>query len=405
MHIYVDGTGFEFEVQGDEEWPVAGTITGFRFAIGSTQYWEMTGLNLPLTSLVNIFDTEVNTRAYYRSAFLRGASLQYTDTANLDDDVVTTTRMDTVLLAGGNDIVTDYDGADYLHGGSGVDTVAFSTRRGVVVDLNAGTATDGTGAVNTVIAFENARGGSGNDTITGNGFANDLSGNGGNDHLYGGGGNDTLNGGSGDDFLDGGAGDDTLNGSTGFDLLRGHAGNDVLNGGADNDHMEGGAGDDTLRGGTGNDLLNGEGDNDLLYGGDGNDYMNGASGNDRLYGGDGVDRMLGGSGDDRLNGGAGNDRLDGGAGNDIMTGGADVDTFVFAVASGTGADRITDFTDGVDRIQFVSGGAGFDFSDLTITSVSGGVRVTFTSLDAVVNTITLTGVTLSQIGASDFIFD
>lgn len=47
--------------------------------------------------------------------------------------------------------------------------------------------------------IENANGGSGNDTITGNAADNTLTGNGGNDTLTGGAGNDTLNGGDGTD--------------------------------------------------------------------------------------------------------------------------------------------------------------------------------------------------------------
>ena len=56
--------------------------------------------------------------------------------------------------------------------------------------------------------IENASGGSGNDTITGNGAANILAGNLGNDTLSGLAGNDTLTGGGGTDTMNGGAGDD-----------------------------------------------------------------------------------------------------------------------------------------------------------------------------------------------------
>ncbi len=66
---------------------------------------------------------------------------------------------------------------------------------------------------NIVIAYncliENAVGGSGNDTLNGNGTGNRLDGGTGNDSLYGGAGNDFLTGGSGNDALDGGDGDDT----------------------------------------------------------------------------------------------------------------------------------------------------------------------------------------------------
>jgi len=66
---------------------------------------------------------------------------------------------------------------------------------------------------NLVIAYgcviENAIGGSGNDTITGNTIANQLDGGAGDDSLNGGVGNDTLTGGQGNDSITGGDGSDT----------------------------------------------------------------------------------------------------------------------------------------------------------------------------------------------------
>ena len=58
--------------------------------------------------------------------------------------------------------------------------------------------------------IENANGGSGNDTISGNVAANALNGNNGNDTLTGGEGDDVLNGGAGQDDVHGGDGNDTL---------------------------------------------------------------------------------------------------------------------------------------------------------------------------------------------------
>jgi methionine-rich copper-binding protein CopC len=67
---------------------------------------------------------------------------------------------------------------------------------------------------NIVIAYsctiENAIGGSGNDTITGNAVVNRLEGGLGNDRLSGGGGDDVLVGGSGNDVIYGGSGSDTV---------------------------------------------------------------------------------------------------------------------------------------------------------------------------------------------------
>ena len=65
--------------------------------------------------------------------------------------------------------------------------------------------------------IENAKGGSGNDSLTGNIVANTLEGNNGNDNLRGLAGNDTLNGGAGNDTLYGGAGIDSMVGGAGND--------------------------------------------------------------------------------------------------------------------------------------------------------------------------------------------
>jgi serralysin len=76
---------------------------------------------------------------------------------------------------------------------------------------------------NVAIAYncniENAIGGAGNDTITGNALANVLQGGDGNDQLFGGAGNDTLQGGAGNDTLQGGAGTDNLWGGAGADVF------------------------------------------------------------------------------------------------------------------------------------------------------------------------------------------
>src|SRR5262249_12841105 len=78
---------------------------------------------------------------------------------------------------------------------------------------------------NVAIAYgctiENAIGGAGNDTITGNDADNVLFGGAGNDTLSGGKGNDTLVGAAGNDTLTGGAGNDTF-------LFRDNFGADVV---------------------------------------------------------------------------------------------------------------------------------------------------------------------------------
>ena len=76
--------------------------------------------------------------------------------------------------------------------------------------------------------IENAVGGGGNDTLTGNSI------------------NNTLTGNAGNDTIDGAAGDDVLNGGIGNDILYGGTGNDILTGGVGNDQIHGDGNADTV---------------------------------------------------------------------------------------------------------------------------------------------------------------
>ncbi len=83
-----------------------------------------------------------------------------------------------------------------------------------------------------LISIENLIGGEGDDTFTGNQFANIFQGGAGNDTLIGGEGDDQLFGGLGDDQLIGGSTCDTLSGGDGDDFLFGNGGTDYLTGGS-----------------------------------------------------------------------------------------------------------------------------------------------------------------------------
>lgn len=171
------------------------------------------------------------------------------------------------------------------------------------------------------VVIENARGGSGNDQITGNSANNTL---------YGFNGNDRIDGGDGGDILYGNDGNDTLNGGNGADTLNGGKDNDILNGGEDNDTLKGAKGDDTV---------NGEAGNDKLLGGRGDDTLNAGQGNDVVKGSFGADTIIGGGGRDKMFAGIDND----------------VDTFVFQSSSnslkGSQRDRILQFDSGEDIID------------------------------------------------------
>lgn len=77
-------------------------------------------------------------------------------------------------------------------------------------------------------------------------------------------------------------------------------GNDSITGNRYADRINAQAGNDTITGNAGNDYLAGSAGNDRLLGGSGTDTLSGGSGNDRLVGSSGADRLAGGSGADRF---------------------------------------------------------------------------------------------------------
>ena len=93
----------------------------------------------------------------------------------------------------------------------------------VYLDFFADSYTNGLMRDNISIAYnvtiENAVGGSGDDSISGNDANNQLNGNDGDDFLLGRAGDDKLYGGNGDDELNGGAGNDQLFGGAGVDVF------------------------------------------------------------------------------------------------------------------------------------------------------------------------------------------
>ena len=138
---------------------------------------------------------------------------------------------------------------------------------------------------------------------------------------------------------------------------------------------------------------------DSFTGSSGNDWVAGYKGADTLNGLDGNDTLNGGAHNDVLNGGNGADKLIAGTGNDSLTGGTGADQFWFDVGL-FGADTITDYEDGVDKIR-ITGQPGIDnISDLTITQQ--GANVLITLPDG--STITVNNTLTSAIDASDFLW-
>lgn len=181
-------------------------------------------------------------------------------------------------------------------------------------------------------------------------------------------------GGEGDDRLIGGDLGDILFGDEGADSIFGGAGDDVIDGGRGHDALDGGAGMDVLsflssgRGvtvnlGAGTATANGV---DTIAGFEG---VWGSRFADRIIGSSAANTLEGNSGDDEIAGGGGDDWLYGDRGADKLTGGAGADTFLFSI--GDGADVITDFKTGLDRLVI----HGYGAAAATLQQVGADTRV------------------------------
>jgi Ca2+-binding RTX toxin-like protein len=203
----------------------------------------------------------------------------------------------TIYDSGGIDTINASNYADHqvINLEPGIGAFTFSSIGGQLRNISI--------AQGTII--ENAVGGSGNDTIGGNGVANIISGNAGNDLLIGGGHNDRLYGNADSDTLEGGAGADILSGGAGRDRAVYDASSAGVTINLQTGHGTGGEaqGDRLFSIGdidgsrfrdfiTGSDLAND------IYTGGSNDVIDGAGGNDTLDGGVGADVLSGGMGDD-----------------------------------------------------------------------------------------------------------
>ena len=367
---------------------------------------------------------------------------------------------DTQVGGAGNDEFSIYvgSGADSLDGGAGLDNLTFTGLTGISLDLPAGSIVLA-GTTTILRNFENASTGAGGDTVTGTGTSNgiytwagndSIDGGAGDDDLYGGYDNDTIRGGAGADTMDGFDGDDvyyvdalddlideyradwgtdtvissltltlsdlaenlTLDGTAAIDGT-GHAGANVLTGNAASNILDGAGGVDTLAGGGGDDAYLVDTTTDVINEivGGGNDlvisrvslslapYLNverlqlvGAALNGT--GNAGANLLTGNELGNSLAGGDGADTLTGAGGADTLTGGLAADVFV--LGAGSGADVVTDFVNGLDKIDVAD--FAVPFSAIVRTAVTGGVRVSIGG-----DSLTLNGVALADLDASDFI--
>lgn len=242
----------------------------------------------------------------------------------------------------------------------------------------------------------------------------------------------------------GGGGADTISGNAVANLLAGLAGNDTLSGLAGNDTLDGGDGNDSLNGGAGNDrLLGGLGTDTAVYGGlranysivydavvaaftiidlrvgsaDGTDWLQGlefarfadilldlatlittttlkvtgpTEGADTLIGTTGGDSIAGLGGNDRLEGLAGNDSLDGNAGNDTMVGGLGDDSYWY---DGVLDQIVENVGEGVDTV----------YSTISVTLGDNLEKLVLVGAAALNGTGNSLGNTLTGNGAANFL--
>ena len=274
------------------------------------------------------------------------------------------------------------------------------------------------------------------------------------DLIFGAEGDDTISGGAGNDELFGGEGADTLDGGAGADVLMGGEGNDTLTGGAGADMLIGGEGDDSLTGGDDADtFVFGEdsGDDTITDFDTSQDKIHLTSFSAAVawddlstkittvtndsnvvtgvqidlsdYGGgtitlDGItsvsdlteemfvlDQLVGDDDSD--------DTLEGGTSDDSMTGGTGSDTFVFRESSGD--DTITDFSTTDDKIDLTAFDSSITWAqlqaamtaiedDTSTTDVDeSGTKIDLSDFGG--GTITLNGVTSTDLTADNFILD
>ena len=308
---------------------------------------------------------------------------------------------DTLSGDAGDDSLLGGHGSDRLVGGAGADTFdggedsdnqdidiadysAESTGFSVTIGSGRNDGPGGTDDVQNNV--EGVIGGSGADTLVGDGANNILDGRAGVDSLHGGIGNDLLIGGSGaeNDSLAGDDGNDTVsyaNRTAGVTASIGTSGGQTgetdtyvsvenFLGGSGNDAVTGSGAANSLAGGAGNDTLTGGRGNDSLEGGTGDDTLNGEADADSVDGGAGNDTLQGGAGDDTFTGDAGTDTINGGTERDSITyEGRAGPVFISLTgsASGEGVDA-TGAPNGAegDRISFVEDAVGSPASDILI---------------------------------------
>ncbi len=358
-----------------------GTITGWtRVSAGGSEF-TVTGLALPVITLLGALDA-ADDDGFLEAVFHAADTM--TGTA-LNDVLGGFDGDDSMAGGAGNDLMFGHDHWDTLDGGTGNDQLLGGAGNDSLIggagndtlSGEAGTNTLAGGAGNDFYALEfsgsvvQELGGQGTDTVL-SGVNHELADNVENLMLAGtaitGTGNALANAISGngkDNKLEGDAGNDTLDGDAGADSMTGGAGNDVFIVDEEGDDIVeiAGEGKDTVQSSAAAYVLAAEVENLTLLedadDGAGNGLANVITGNagwNKLYGFGGKDTILGGDGIDLL---------DGGSGDDSMAGGYDSDTYIVNSAG----DKVSEAAVyGRDEVQSaIDYTLGANLEDLVLT--------------------------------------
>ena len=304
----------------------SGTATALSIANEQALVAEISGIRLSMSTAATHLENPQGGPAFM--AYLLGGS----------DTITSASGRDTIAGYAGNDLIVLKAVGGSADGGSGTDTLSFSTLsgHGVNASLMSGTAVDlaPSGTTMRLAGFEHLLGSGNNDVLEGTAGANRIDGRGGSldlvsyAHVAG---RVSVNLVSG--HAVGAGGSDTL---VSIEGAIGSAYDDRLNGTDAANWLEGGAGSDTLTGGLGNDTYVADADDLLVEVADGGiDTIRSATdwtlsgpfeclvltGTAALHG-------TGSAVANRIEGNLGNNVLDGGAGVDTLVGGAGSDTYL-----------------------------------------------------------------------------
>ncbi len=320
-----------------------------------------------------------------------------------NDLIIDSTANDTYIGGDGNDSFRNLMGNNTIDGGLGQDSIDFRypsfgdpaiyTR--FELQLN---------KVTTFLAADQSVAGvttfSGIETFYGSN---------GNDEFFGSNASETVYTGAGNDIYNAGISVDPITGVENF-----ITGNDTVFLGDGDDYVQDNDGQDSYFGGNGLDTISfnftqasGTGLLIDLVQGYATTLNSSLSGEfnivgdfENVFGTSNNDVILGNMINNMLNGQSGDDTLNGGLGNDTLTGSLGNDTFVYDTKN-AGADVITDFETGLDKIKF-DASLNYDFSKLQIQQTDNGVLIQIDPLQNDSSSILLQGV--NSVSSSDFVF-